>query len=107
MAAENDAEKVMVCKDLRGLTRKLAYHYSDALREKILGPAQSARQELPPAPPERYFVYSYPKNGLKVHVRVYSTGNRPSSGHGAYLDNMEFGYPNTAAARHEDPLPQK
>ena len=102
MAAENDAENVMVCKYLHGLTRKLAYHYSDALREKILGRAQSAREELLPAPPERYFVYSYPKIGLKVHVRVRVTDTRL-----AYLDNLEFGDPNKAVARHEDALSQK
>lgn len=107
MAAITIDEKVMVCKYLHGLTRKLAYHYSDALREKILGPAQSAREERPPAPPERYFVYSYPKNGLKVHVRAYRARNHPPSAQGAYLDNLDFGYPNTAAARHEDGLSQK
>lgn len=96
MAAVTVDEKVMVCRDLRGFTRKLAYHYSDAFREKILGPAQSAREELPPAPPERYLAYYYPKTGLKVHVRVRVTDTRLG-----YLDNLEFGYPRKASsARH-------
>ena len=108
MAAETIDERVMVCKYLHGLTRKLAYHYSDALREKILGQAQSAREELPAAPPERYFVYYYPKTGLKVHVRARSTGDSIPSARWAYLDNLEFGYPTRAgASRHKDALSRK
>lgn len=79
--ADPEVKKVNVAREFKGLTREFFNHYSDSLRNRILGPAEGKEtHDLLSTGPDPFYThirYDYLQFGVIVHVTVSKRDPEP------------------------------
>jgi hypothetical protein len=62
--------KVNIAKRFKSLTYQFFSHYSDAFRNRILGPAEGKEKPVISGAASTYVEYHYPQMGLAIHITI-------------------------------------
>jgi len=73
--ADPQVMRVNIVRQFNGLTREFFSHYSDDLRNRVLGKIEGKRRESAHSAPFAYVEYDYPSLGLVVHTTVDTRDN--------------------------------
>lgn len=70
-----EVERVSITRKSKGLTRKCFTHYSDDLRNRVLGRVEGKTRESIRSAPFEYVEYDYPNLRLIVHTTINTKDN--------------------------------